>query len=134
MKFNFNAWNMGGKVIFISSTVALLSLLFAWVDIGIMSQNGFSQGTFLLFGLFIYPVYKLLNNDAINKKIGLSCGGAAIALTIIYIGSKTGELFGKTVNVSGTGAYLFLIASIALTYGITKYQQTMNTNTNFSNG
>lgn len=121
MQIRWKEWNIGGKIIFVSACVALLSFLFAWVDIGMASQNGISQGTFLLGALFIYPVLKLLKNQKIERKWGLTCGVISIILTLIYISSKSITMFGKSVNASGSGAILFLLASIALVYGVIKY-------------
>ena len=123
MKIQWDEWNIGGKIIFTSACVAIISFLFAWVDIGLVSQNGISQGTFLLGALYVYPVLKLLKNQSIERKWGIACGVASIVLTIIYISSKSVSMFGKSINASGSGAFLFLLASIALIIGILKYSR-----------
>ena len=62
-QFDWNSFNLGGKIIIITTIVAILTMLLKWVDIGIASQNGFDQGTFLLLGLWIYPVLMVLNES-----------------------------------------------------------------------
>jgi len=49
------------------------------------------------------------------------CSIVSVAFTIGYISSKSIEMFGETVNAAATGAYLFLLASIALIVGVVKY-------------
>ena len=121
MQINWNNWNQGGKVIFAASCVAVLSMLMAWVDIGIASQSGLAQGTVLFLGLWYYPAIKVLKNEAIDNKIGLVCGALSVLFTIGYISSKSVELMGNSVNAAGSGAYVFLLASIALVVGVHKY-------------
>ena len=122
MKVDWKNWNNGGKIIFVAACVATASLLMNWVDIGIASQSGMTQGAFLFLGLWVYPVLMLLKNTAIHKIGGLACSITSILGTVGYISSKQLELFGETVNAAGGGAYLFLFASIALVVGITKYE------------
>jgi len=123
MKIQWNEWDIGGKIIFVSTCVAIFSFLLPWVDIGIASQNGISQGTILLGILYIYPVFKLLKSQVIERKWGILCGTLSILLTLTYILSKSGEIFGKQVNVAGSGAYLFFATSIALIVGVIKYKK-----------
>tara|TARA_B110000014_G_C20124200_1_gene597479 strand:+ start:69 stop:464 length:396 start_codon:yes stop_codon:yes gene_type:complete len=127
IKQKWQVWSMGNKIIFSSACVAAVSMLLTWVDIGFASQNGLSQGTFLLLGFYIYPVMRLLKNEDMNKLWGRVCSIGSVITAIIYISSKTIEVFGSTVNAASTGAYLFLFASIALIVGIEKYT-TINSN------
>ena len=92
-----------------------------WVDIGLASQSGFSQGTFLLLALYVYPMMMLFKSNDINKLYGRICSIGSLVCAILYISSKTISMFGESVNVSSTGAYVFLLASIAFIVGIEKY-------------
>ena len=114
-------WNSGGRIIFASACTALISMFMTWVDIGIAQKNGFDQQAFLLLVFWIYPVFRLLKNKMINGVFGLLSSIASVILIIGYINSKSGELINRTVNFSGTGAWVFLFASIALGVGIVKY-------------
>lgn len=122
MKFDWRNWNIGGKVIFVAACVAIASMFMKWVDVGVVSQSGFSQQAFLFLVLWVYPVLMLFKNKSIHRVLGLSCSIASVVLTLIYIASKSIEMFDNTVNAAATGAYLFLFASIALIVGILKYR------------
>ena len=121
MKFDWKNWNWGGKVIFVAACVSIVSMFMNWVDIGIASQSGLTQGAFLLLGLWVYPGLMLFKNRPIKRGWGLSCSILSVVFTIIYINSKSIALFGKTVNAAGSGAWLFLLASIALIVGVVRY-------------
>lgn len=122
MKFNFSRWNLGGKLIFIAGCSAIFSLFLKWVDLGIISASGFQQDGYLFLVLFLYPLYALMAEKPLNKVIGLISAGLALILGIYFAFSKTIEIFGATVNGTGTGLYLFIIASLILTAGVVKYE------------
>ena len=57
MDFNWKNWSNGQKLIFVSSAVAVASLLLPWADMGLISVNGFAQqGYLLLVFLFIHSI------------------------------------------------------------------------------
>lgn len=122
MKFDWVNWNIGGRVIFIAGCAAVLSMLMKWVDVGIASQSGLSQGAFLFLGLWVYPLLMLFRNKPISKLWGWACAIASIVFASGYISSKSVEFFDETVNAAATGAWVFLFASIALLIGILKYR------------
>jgi len=97
-----------------------------WVDIGITSQTGLTQGAFLFQPLWLYPVIKLLKNRHINRMGNLIYSLSSVIVSLIYISSESIDLLGKTVNVAATGAYLYLLASIALIIGVVKYRPTLS--------
>ena len=72
--------------------------------------------------LWIYPVIKLLKNGHINRMGGLVCSIGSVIASVSYISSKSIDVFGETVNVAATGAYVYLLASIALIIGVVKYR------------
>ena len=122
IKLDWINWNVGGKTIFAAACAAIFSMLLKWVSVGPLSQNGLSQGAVLLLGLWVYPVLMLLKNKPINQIAGLACSILSVLFTLGFITSKSVEMFGKTVNASGSGAWLFLLASIALIIGVLKYE------------
>jgi hypothetical protein len=120
IKFDWNNWNTGGKVIFVTACVAILSMLMNWVDIGFTTRIGMSQETFLLLVFWIYPVLMLFKNKPISLLLGLVCAISSFVFTAIYISTKSVEILGEAINVSAIGAWVFLGASIALGVGIVK--------------
>ncbi len=122
MAIKFKEWNLGGKLIFISTVIAILSLFMNWVDAGIVRVSGFQQQGYLFLILYIYPVYKLLKDAELSKVLGLLCSILAVISGIAYLSSKSIDLFGTTVNAGGTGIYIFIIASVILTIGVVKYK------------
>lgn len=121
MNIDWENWNIGARIIFVAACAAALSMLMDWVSIGFASQSGLSQGSFLLLGLWAYPVLMLLKGLPIRRSWGMALAGASVVLTLIYISSKSIEVFGKSINAAAGGAWLFLLVSIALAVGIAKY-------------
>lgn len=121
LKLDWKHWNIGGRIVFISTCVSIVSMFMKWVDIGIASQTGLSQMTFLFLILYVYPVLMLLKNNPIKKLWGITCSIVAVGLAIWYISSKSIDLFGETANAAASGAWLFLLSSIALIVGVVKY-------------
>lgn len=122
MKFDWNNWNTGGRIIFVASCAAVVSMFMNWVDIGIASQTGLSSGTVLLLGLYIYPVLKLFKNEPIHKTGGIACAAISVACAIFYINAQSIGFFGHSVNAAAGGAWLFLIASGGLVAGVIQYK------------
>lgn len=122
MQIKFNEWNFGGKLIFISTILAILSLFMTWADAGIIRVSGFQQDGYLLLVFYIYPVYRLLKGAEVNKIGGTVSGILAIIFSIAFRNSKNVDFFGETVNAAGTGLYVFIVASILLTIGLIRYE------------
>jgi hypothetical protein len=121
LKIDWANWNVGAKIIFVAACVATLSMFMDWVSIGFASQSGLTQGTFLLLGLWVYPVLMLLKAQPIRRSWGIALSCSSFVLTGIYISSKSIEVFGKTINAAASGAWLFLLVSIALAVGVVQY-------------
>jgi hypothetical protein len=119
MKVNLDwtSWTLGERVIMGSGAAALFSFFLPWVDIGI-SRNGFSQGTFLLFGLYIYPLQRVLVSKELSRLVGLMLAIICVISGFWYVSEKVIELFDETISASSTGAHLFIAASFALAVGV----------------
>ena len=127
MKFDWKNWNVGGKTLFVSACIAALSMLMNWVDIGFASASGISQGTVLLLALWIYPLLMLFKGEPTKKILALLCSIGSLLAAIFFIMSKTAEIFGKTVNLAGEGAYIYSLASIAFIFAVLKYKPNTTT-------
>lgn len=121
MKIDFGSWNIGGKAIFVSACLAVVSLFFNWVEIGFFSENGFSQQAYLFLLCFLYPTTQVLQNRTVNKIGGFVCAVAGVVCGIAYINWKSVELFGTSINTAGSGPYVFIVASVLLAFGVYKY-------------
>jgi hypothetical protein len=118
MKFNWKTSTIGQKIIFSSSLVAILSLLLPWADMGLISVNGFGQQGYILLIFYIYPLIKILKQEPITKKYGIISSSLAALSSIAFALSKSVEVFGTSVNLSGSGLILFILCSITLMIGI----------------
>jgi hypothetical protein len=120
MKFNFSSWDLGGKLIFISTCLAFISFFFKWVEFAFFSENGFAQGAVFFILVFIYPLLMVLLEKPLNKIAGYICGGLGVLLGLIYIFSKSADFFGQSINAASTGPYVFIISSLILIFGVKK--------------
>ena len=121
-------WNEAEKTIFVASCIAVVSIFMPWADIGFATSSGLSQGGFLLLGCFAYPLLRVLKEEKIDNKIGMISSILAIVLSIGFALSKTVEFMGETINASGSGLILFIIASFILTFGVYKTKKIENSN------
>ncbi|WP_422659507.1 hypothetical protein ACK8P5_02945 [Paenibacillus sp. EC2-1] len=117
---NFQKWDMGSKMIFIASCAAFISFFFKWVDVGFISQNGFTQGAVFFILLFVYPFLMVIREKRMNKKLSYVMAILGIVFGIIYISSKTVDFLSSTINVASSGPYLFMAASGLLALGVYK--------------
>ncbi|ANA80671.1 hypothetical protein PVOR_05153 [Paenibacillus vortex V453] len=120
MKFRFKLWDLGSKLIFIATCLALASFFFKWLDIGVAAENGFLQGGAFFIVCFIYPFLKVVREKKMNKIIAYAFALAAIILTMMYVSSKTVDFFGQTIRGAAAGPYLFMVSCGLLSFGIFK--------------
>ena len=129
-KDNINPVNL---TVYGSAVVASISFLLPWLN-GYMffgSVNGFETGMFLLIIFWIPAIYTTITKKLIGEKtqneikLILNVGGGVIAFIgiILFILIKGrvnvgGQIsdFIFTFNVTGVGAYLFLLTTVTLTF------------------
>ncbi|MFY3790471.1 hypothetical protein ACOQFO_01935 [Ureibacillus sp. MALMAid1270] len=109
-------WALSKKVIVGSFVLAIISLFLKWVDLGFLSVNGFQQQGWLFLLIFIYPLICVFQGKAINKVGGYVLALIGIVGMILFIMSKTDDLFG--VNFASTGMYVMLISFVGLAVGV----------------
>ena len=105
-KFDWNNSELPDKLIVGSTLIALLSLFTPWVNIGIVSLNGFQQQGYILIPLFIYPVLKILKSEKMSFLPALASGVIMLLITIYFISTKSINVYGESINVSGWGLWL----------------------------
>jgi hypothetical protein len=123
IKINSKDLDKGQLIILASTFIAFISLFLPWVNAAFVTASAFQMHTFLFMILYILPVYQVFNRKKFfidpthNFIVEVGSGVLASFLTLIFIFTRSTYLFGHSVNLSGSGSYLFLFCSLALTYG-----------------
>jgi hypothetical protein len=117
---NFQSFDKGSKVILISAVVAIISLFFKWVKVEFLDigASGFDVGAWKCLVVFVYPLFAVITERAINRIAGFVCAGVGVLITI-YVYSKTNTI----ISNMGLGVYIFLASCIALAMGVYFYSQ-----------
>lgn len=116
-------WDLGKKIMLGGIILSIISLFFTWANVLFLSANGFQVDAYLFLVVFIYPAIQLIRNKHVNTVGGYVCGGLGILFTILYIAGSNGSIFGASVNLAGTGAYVFIIACIVFLVGVYKQEE-----------
>ena len=121
MDFDWKTLGTNKKIILGSFVASLFSLFLPWVDIQLITLNGFQQQGYLFLICFIYPLYCILSAKEHNAVASLSLGVLTVILTIWFITTKSVEIYeGESVNVAGSGLWLFTLCTIAFTFACFK--------------
>ena len=113
MKLDWKNWSFGGKIIFVATCIATLSMFMVWDDV---SQSRLPlRSALILLGLYIYPLIMLLKNRIIIKLWGLVCSIIAVVFSLLYLVSSVSNYS----VVTGSWSYMF--SSFGLMVGIIKY-------------
>lgn len=121
MDFDWKTLGTNKKIILGSFVVSLFSLFLPWVDMQIITLNGFQQQGYIFLICFIYPLYCILSVKKHNAVASLSLGVLTVILTIWFITTKNVEIYeGESVNVAGSGLWLFALCTFAFTFACFK--------------
>ena len=121
MAFDWKTLSLNKQIILGSFGISLFSLFLPWVDIQLITLNGFQQQGYLFLICFIYPLYCILSTKNHNALVSLTLGVLTVILTIWFINSKSVEIYeGESVNVSGSGLWLFALCTFAFTFACFK--------------
>ena len=121
MAFDWKTLTLNKQIILGSFGISLFSLFLPWVDIQLITLNGFQQQGYLFLICFIYPLYCILSTKNHNALVSLTLGVLTVILTIWFINSKSVEIYeGESVNVSGSGLWLFALCTFAFTFACFK--------------
>lgn len=126
MHYNWNTLSFGGKLITVSTIIAIISIFLPWLDMVRFSYNGFQELAVVLLMFYIYPMYKTLKNQTISLPIGVANAVAAAAASVGYMEWKTIPFEGVDLCFAGHGTYIFFFTSVFLLIGILKYRVTPN--------
>lgn len=106
----------GEVVVVLATCIALASLLFNWVEAGIIGSSGFVQGGYWLLGFYIYPAGAVVLNRSMSRPLGVICSILACSGVCLFI-SFNSFLLEHGVRYVGRGLYLFIVASALLAFG-----------------
>ncbi len=127
MQFSWSNTNLGGKIILISTVIAIISMFLPWVDTTISTSNGWQQLAFVLLLLYIYPTMQTVRNQSISLIYGSLTSIIAAVAAVAFMEYKTIPFEGVNLCFAGQGTYLFFATSVFLFAGILKYQPTTMT-------
>ncbi len=122
-KFNYKKWNIGGKLIFISTVIAILSLLIPWIGGDARTESGLMQGASVFLAIYIYPFFMLAQDKSIDKKIGVTIGSLSIISPGIFLYYLSRDMRLRILEIMDFGIILYIIAGIILLIGIVKYEK-----------
>ena len=121
MAFDWKTLSLNKQIILGSFGISLFSLFLPWVDIQLITLNGFQQQGYLFLTCFTYPLYCILSTKNHNALVSLTLGVLTVILTIWFINSKSVEIYeGESVNVAGSGLWLFSLCTFAFTFACFK--------------
>jgi len=121
LEFNFSKWSIGGKLIFISTLIAILSLLLPWIGGDAEAEMGFLQGASVFLALYIYPFFILAQDKRMNRAIGVLSSILAIVLPMTFLYYMSRELRQPMSDIISYGLIIFILAGILLIIGVLRY-------------
>lgn len=124
MTFSWSNLNIGGKIIVISTTIAIISIFMPWIDTTLSTSSGWQQLAFVLLGFYVYPVFQTLNNKPLSLVWGSASSICAAVSAVAFMEWKTIPFEGVDLCFAGQGTYLFFVASVFLFAGVLKYKPT----------
>lgn len=122
MQFSWSNTNLGGKIILISTVIAIISMFLPWVDMVTRYTTGFQEYAFTLLLLYIYPVVQTVRNQSISLVFGSLTSIIAAVTAVAFMEYKTIPFEGVNLCFAGQGTYLFFATSVFLFAGILKYK------------
>lgn len=122
MTFSWSNLNIGGKIILISTIIAIISIFMPWIDTTLSTSNGWQQFTFILLAFYVYPALQTMRNNPISLIWGSTSAISATVAAVAFMEWKTIPFEGVELCFAGQGTYLFLVSSVFLIAGVLKYK------------
>lgn len=122
MTFSWSNLNIGGKIILISTVIAIISIFMPWIDTTLSTSNGWQQFAFVLLALYVYPVLQAVRNKSISLIWGSASSISAAVAAVAFMEWKTIPFEGVDLCFAGQGTYLFFVSSVFLFAGVLKYK------------
>ncbi len=122
LRFNFNQWNLGGKLIFVAALLAIISQVLPWIK-GRTDTLGYQQGASIFLALYLYPFFALSMDKTMNKIAGYLFGCLIIILPAYFLYYMSGEMAAPILEITGAGIILFMFSGFLLIAGIYDYRR-----------
>ena len=117
---NLSKFTNSEKIILAGVVIAIISLFMPWVETSIFSVNGFQQEGYIWLACFAYPVIMIFKQKNYNKKASIIVFAIGLFLMLCFLGSKSLDWFGESINCASTGMYVMIIALIVSLVGVIK--------------
>lgn len=114
---NIENLNTGEKTILIGCIVSILSLFMTWVDVKIVSENGFQQEGYLFVLFWLYPCIQAIKQRNAKKNLSVILVAISIICMFAFINDKSVNLFGTSISAAGTGMYVMMLSLIVILIG-----------------
>lgn len=122
MTFSWSNLNIGGKIIVISTVIAIISIFMPWIDTTLSTSSGWQQLAFVLLAFYVYPMLQVIKHKPLSLIWGSASSISAAVATVAFMEWKTIPFEGVDLCFAGQGTYLFFVASVFLFAGIFKYK------------
>lgn len=121
LEFNYGDWNLGGKLIFYATILAIISVILPWMEAN-NGTIGFMQGAGFFLVFYVYPFVLLLMDRKIHELVGTVSAGFAVfapSYVLYYVMDQEG---GSLTEIAEPGVIIFIVASMILFTGIHLYE------------
>ena len=122
MTFSWSNTNFGGKLILISTMIAIISIFLPWIDKVIHYTTGWKEYAFVLLIFYIYPVLQVIKNKSLSLLWGSTTSIIPAVAVYTFMEYQTIHIEGVDICWAGQGAYLFFVACVFLFAGVLKYK------------
>ncbi len=122
LEFNYRDWNLGGKLIFYSTLLAIFSMILPWIE-GDGDTLGYQQGATVFLALYIYPFIVLTMDKHFKTPLGYVNGILAVIIPSYFLYYMAEEMAANLLEAAGIGILLFIITGILLFIGIHTYER-----------
>lgn len=117
---NLSKFTNSQKIILAGVVIAIVSLFMPWVETGVFSANGFQQEGYICLACFAYPTIMIFQQKNYNKKVSIIVLAIGLVFMLYFLGSKSLDLFGESVNCASTGIYVMIVGLIVSLVGVIK--------------
>jgi len=116
MNRSLKSLDIGSKLIIISSAISFVSLFLPWNHKLFDDMNAFTEGEFILYLPYLYPLILVLR----RKQLNFTGGIIACLLPLVFTSILLGIYIIDSYQNPLFGMYIFLASSVLLLIGFIK--------------